>query len=233
MDCAPLGFKANECGAGVFVSADGGETWDDRISGKEIPEISAGGKDGLIAGFHTAIVQRMDGSLLAFGRTNLSTGLVPIDGRMPQSISHDMGHSWTYSASPFPTVGGGQRLAMIRLVEGPILFVSFTDERPVGGDGMTFVDEEDNSFTGYGMFAALSYDEGETWPIRRLLTTGDSAREMDGGGNTHKFIMDDTHAETRGYLGITQTPDRVIHLISSRYHYRFNLAWIERVKPVG
>lgn len=230
MDYASLGFKANECGAGVFMSADGGETWDDRISGKEKSEIVAGGKGGLIAGFHTAVVQRTDESLLAFGRTNHGTGLVPIDGQMPQSISYDMGHSWVYSASPFPTVGGGQRLAMTRLAEGPILFVSFTDERPVGGEGMMFKDENGNAFTGHGIFAAISYDEGETWPIRRLLTTGGPAREMDGGGNTHKFILDETHAETRGYLGVTQTPDRVIHLISSRYHYRFNLAWLEGVR---
>ena len=30
-----------------------------------------------------------------------------------------------------------------------------------------------------------------------------------------------------GYLAITQTPDGVIHLISSRLHYRFNLAWLK------
>ena len=233
MDYAPLGFKANECGAGVFVSADGGETWRDRISGKQMPEIVAGGNGGLIAGFHTAVVQRTDGSLLAFGRTNVGTGLTPLDGQMPQSVSYDMGQSWTYSASPFPVVGGGQRLAMIRLAEGPILFVSFTDNRPVGGTGMTFWNGKGDSFPGYGMFAAVSYDEGETWPVRRLLTTGGLAREMDGGGNTHKFVMDETHAETRGYLGMTQTPDNVIHLISSRYHYRFNLAWLELVSGVS
>ena len=39
--------------------------------------------------------------------------------------------------------------------------------------------------------------------------------------------MDDTHAEPAGYLASTQTPDGVIHLISSRWHYRFNLAWLK------
>ncbi len=46
---------------------------------------------------------------------------------MPQSISSDMGKTWTYSASPFPEIGGGQRLALLRLKEGPIILISFTD----------------------------------------------------------------------------------------------------------
>ncbi|MBM3493037.1 MAG: hypothetical protein FJX72_01750 [Armatimonadetes bacterium] len=31
-----------------------------------------------------------------------------------------------------------------------------------------------------------------------------------------------------GYLAATQTPDGVIHLISSRLHYRFNLGWLKQ-----
>ena len=54
---------------------------------------------------------------------------------------------------------------------------------------------------------------------------------MDGGGNTGRFTMDATHAEPAGYLAATQTPDGIIHLISSRLHYRFNLAWLENANP--
>ena len=226
VDYAPPGYKANECGAGVFMSPDGGESWDDRISGKDRPNIRAGGSGGLIAGFHTAIVQREDGSLLAFGRTNADGGLVEIDGRMPQSVSADMGRTWRYSASPFPPVGGGQRIAMLRLQEGPILFCSFTDRNNAEPSGMRFVGADGKPFTGYGLFAAVSDDDGESWPIRRLLSPGGEPRTMDGGGNTHEFHADDTHAEPRGYLAITQTPDGVIHLLSSRNHYRFNLPWL-------
>lgn len=39
--------------------------------------------------------------------------------------------------------------------------------------------------------------------------------------------MDENHAEPRGYLAGTQTPDNVVHILSSRLHYRFNLAWLE------
>jgi len=71
---------------------------------------------------------------------------------------------------------------------------------------------------------ALSYDEGATWPVRKLVTPGEG--EFDGGAWTRTFTTSDTWAEHRGYMAATQTPDNMIHLISSRLHYRFNLAWI-------
>jgi hypothetical protein len=80
----------------------------------------------------------------------------------------------------------------------------------------------------FGMFAALSFDEGKSWPAKRLITGGGPKREIDGGGNTGKFIMDGTHAEPKGYLASTQTPDGLIHLISSKQHYIFNSAWIRQ-----
>jgi hypothetical protein len=39
--------------------------------------------------------------------------------------------------------------------------------------------------------------------------------------------MDENHAEPRGYLAGTQTPDNMIHLITSRFYYKFNLAWLK------
>jgi hypothetical protein len=75
------------------------------------------------------------------------------------------------------------------------------------------------------MFAAISYDEGKTWPVRKLMTPGEG--EFDGGAWTRTFKTDATHAEPRGYLAATQSPDNVIHLISSILHYRFNLEWLE------
>ena len=90
---------------------------------------------------------------------------------------------------------------------------------------MEFADINGRSFTGYGMYAALSFDEGQTWPIRKLLTPGKG--DYDGGGNTGKFTATPTHAEPGGYLAATQTPDGIIHLISSRLYYRFNLKWLQ------
>lgn len=91
---------------------------------------------------------------------------------------------------------------------------------------MEFTDAEGNTFRGHGMYAALSYDEGKTWPVKRLITDG-KERHLNGGAWTGYFTMDATHAEPRGYLAGTQTTDNVIHILSSRIHYRFNLSWLE------
>ena len=174
-----------EAGTSLHVSKDGGKTWED-----------TGSK---IAGIHAGIVERKDGSLMAFGRGNA------IDGHMPCSISYDGGYTWTYSATEFPPIGSGQRLVLKRLQEGPIMLCSFGEN---------------------GLFVALSYDEGATWPVKKLLTDG-RTRVLDGGAWTGTFTLDATHAEPKGYLACTQSPDGIIHLLSSRVHYRFNLQWIE------
>ena len=175
-----------EAGTSLHVSKDGGKTWEDTGS--------------TIAGIHAGIVERKDGSLMAFGRGNA------IDGHMPCSISYDGGYTWTYSATEFPPIGSGQRLVLKRLQEGPIMLCSFGEN---------------------GLFVALSYDEGATWPVKKLLTDG-KTRVLDGGAWTGTFTMDATHAEPKGYLACTQSPDGMIHLLSSRVHYRFNLRWIEK-----
>ena len=91
--------------------------------------------------------------------------------------------------------------------------------------GMTFTGKDGRTYTGYGMYAAVSYDEGKTWPVRRLLTDG-VERYLNGGAWTQFFHMDKTHAEPRGYMALTQSPDNRIHLVSSRIYYCFNLAWL-------
>ena len=113
------------------------------------------------------------------------------------------GHSVQMAATTF----------RVRRLPDPTPFISFTDANG-------------NSVRGYGAYVALSYDEGRTWPVCRLLTDG-IERYLNGGAWTQFFVMDDTHAEPRGYLAATQSPDGMIHLLSSRIHYAFNLAWIE------
>ncbi len=205
-------------GTAVHISRDNGETWTDPGTGREAPKFAAGTTGGWVAGIHAGVMQLKNGSLMAFGRGNT------INGKMPKSISKDMGANWTYSASEFQPIGGGQRLILRRLLEGPILFVSFTNR----STGMKLKDSSGRQRQVFGMFAALSFDEGETWPVKRLLTDGGAARKIDGGGNTGRFIMDPTHAEPRGYLAATQTPDGLIHLIASKQYYVFNLAWVRQ-----
>jgi len=206
-------------GSAVLVSRDDGKTWIDPGEDAPAPDFLAGSTGASIAGIHAGFVQLSDGRLLAFGRGN------NIDGRMPMSISDDLGKTWTYSASPFPPIGGGQRLVILRLREGPILFCSF-------GREVRFHDAAGNKQVGSGLFAALSPDEGQSWEIKRLITDDGRPRTVDGGGNTGRFIMSATSAEPRGYLSICQTTNGVIHLISSKQHYAFNLVWLNTPPPV-
>lgn len=215
-------------GTAVHLSRDRGLTWHDQGEGKPQPTFAEGTEGGWVAGIHGGVVQLSDGCLMGFGRDNNNRG------RMTMSLSADLGETWTYQASDFPPIDGGQRLALLRLREGPILIITFTDHKrsPLNTmKGITVRNAAGHEVEVYGMFGAVSFDEGRTWPIKKLLTPGGPAQEMNGGGNTGKFIMDATHAEPAGYLSITQSEDGVIHLISSRLHYRFNLAWLEEPMP--
>lgn len=84
-----------------------------------------------------------------------------------------------------------------------------------------------------GLFAALSTDEGRSWQVKRLIRAQGRPRVVDGGGNTGKFIMSYRRAEPKGYLSVCQRPDGVIHLISSKQHYAFNLAWLRTPAPAA
>jgi hypothetical protein len=133
--------------------------------------------------------------------------------KMPVSFSSDLGETWSYEASEFPVVSNTQRPVLLRLKEGPILLCSFTDQarelKKSSAKGLPFKSAE-GEFTGVGLFAAVSYDEGKTWPDRRLITPGNSAK-----------------ADTNGYLALIQARDGRLHLLTSSKHYTFNLAWIK------
>ena len=205
-------------GTAVLISRDGGRSWRDPGEGKPKPQFRAGARGAWIAGIHAAVVELKDGRLMSFGRGD------PIDGHMPKSVSSDGGATWEYSASPFPPIGGGQRLVLLRLAEGPIFFASFAQKMPIK-------DASGRERTVSGLFGALSFDEGQTWPARRLVTDDGPPREIDGGGNTGRFILSPDSAEPRGYMAVCQAGDGVIHLISSKQHYAFNLAWLKTPMP--
>ena len=214
-------------GAAIHISKDGGATWHDPWDGAPLPDFHEGGSGSTIAGIHAGVVQLADGSLMALARGN---SIEDEQGRlrMPMSLSKDGGKTWEYHASEFPPIDGGQRLVFTRLKEGPLLLISFTDHplrTPENERGMLFPDRAGNNYRGYGLYAALSFDEGKTWPVRKLLTDGET-RFLNGGAWTRFFLMDQTHAEPQGYMAATQTPDGMIHLVSSRLYYRFNLAWL-------
>jgi len=220
-------------GTAIHISKDDGRNWQDPSSDTGRPSFVSGGRGGSIAGIHGGVLQLKDGRLMALGRGD------NIDGHMPMSISTDMGSTWTYSASEFPPIGGNQRLVLIRLREGPLLFVSFTHDffryrrNPDKTPPFFVTDAAGGKRQIYGMFAALSFDEGETWPIKKPITPGGPPRQLTGVTLSGSFLLDDTHAEPRGYLSACQTPDGVIQLISSGLHYAFNLTWIKTPIPAS
>ena len=210
-------------GTAIWLSDDNAETWYDPGAGQPIPEFADGKRGGWIAGIHAAVVELTDGRLMAYGRGDT------IDERMPKSVSSDGGKTWRYSASQFPPVSGGQRCVLLRLQEGPIFLASFTGDRRTPTP-MPIIDASGNERLVTGLFCALSFDDGETWRHIRLITDDMEDREietMDG----RPFTMGLNSAEPGGYLAVCQAQNGIIHLISSRQHYQFNLAWLKELPP--
>ncbi|MFW5835466.1 MAG: SUMF1/EgtB/PvdO family nonheme iron enzyme [bacterium] len=209
-------------GSAVHISNDNGKTWVDPGRNEPKPVFEHGRKGSWIAGIHAGIVELDDGSWMALGRGD------EINGRMPLSISKDKGKSWSYSSSPFSPVGSAQRVALTRLEEGAILLLSFDDD-------LLQIDKHGNEFYASGMFAALSFDEGKSWPVKKLITPGNKRYVLDAPCNIRwgeQFsILDRGRGESRGYLTATQSADGMIHVLSSGTHYSFNMAWLLELPP--
>ena len=198
----------------IVLTVDGRRTlWMSRDEG-----LSWYNPGGSILGIHAGVVQLKDGSIFALSRSNGDRK------KMPISISRDGGKSFTYEPSEFPPIGGGQRLALLRLKEGPLFFASFAQ------DGIEVTDSSEQKRLVYGLFAAVSEDEGRSWPYKRLVSDDGPGRTIectDGGAVT----LSARSAEYRGYLSVCQSADGLIHLISSRNHYAFNLKWLKTAPP--
>jgi hypothetical protein len=187
----------------VFVSRDQGISW-----------ATAGGS---IRGKHAPVIGLGDGRLMAMGRQR------DIDGKMQMSISADMGKTWEYSASEFQPVSWGQRAVLLRLKEGPILFASFCKRMLVDNAG-------GKQHEVSGLYAAVSFDEGKTWPHRRLVTDDGPQRQI-GSLNGVPVTLSPHNSESVGYLAICQSPDGVINVLTSWQHYSFNLKWVMTQPP--
>lgn len=211
-------------GSVIHLSKDNGKTWINPAGSLgQTPNFKQGAEGNIIAGIHAGVVQLQNGDLMAFGRDDN----IKIDNSyyMPMSLSKNGGQSWTYQATEFPPISSGQRLVLRRLNEGALLLISFTDASITNRKGMQFIRKDGTTYTGYGMYAAVSFDDGKTWPVKKLITDG-KERFLNGGGFTGYFRMDGQYAEPKGYLAATQSPDNIIHLFSSALHYRFNLKWL-------
>ena len=194
----------------LWVSNDNGLTWTN--------------PGGNILGNHPGGVQLDDGRIFGFGRG------APIEGRMPISISSDGGKTFTYTPSEFPPIGGGQRLVILKLREGSLFFASFANDDGTSKAPVMITDSNGSRHQAKELFAAVSLDNGKTWPYKRIVTDDGPGRPIectDGGAVT----LSGRSSEHRGYLSVCQALDGVIHLISSRQHYAFNLKWMLTPPP--
>jgi len=200
------GFYALSCDKGpnvLWVSRNQGLSWNK--------------SEGSIRGKHAAAVQLTDGRLMGLGREG------NINGKMPMSISNDMGKTWEYLPSDFQPVSWGQRSVLLRLRQGPLLFASFCKK-------MMIMNTSGKQHVVSGLFTAVSLDEGKTWPYRRLVTDDGPGRQietMDGD----LITMDAHNTESVGYLSVCQSADDIIHLLTSRQHFAFNLKWLMTTPP--
>ena len=154
-------------------------------------------------------------------------------GKMPQSRSMDQGRTFTSSASEFPPLSTVMRPAVIRLAHSnpafdpdgrgrrPILLVSIVS------NGIRARDANGRETTVYGTYAALSWDEGETWPVKRVMSDVKTGHTHYRAGPWNAdMTLDATHGQDKAYWAATQTPDGIVHLSDSRLVYAFNLAWL-------
>jgi formylglycine-generating enzyme required for sulfatase activity len=204
-------------GSSVNWSNDGGKTWLMRTV-----------KDGP-PGNHVGGVELKDGRILAFSRDRGRT----FDGKLPQSLSSDQGRTWTFSATEFPPVSTVQRLALLRLeYSNPALDPDGLGRKPIllismASDGMKGRDANGNETTIYGTYAALSWDEGKTWPVKRVMSDVKSGSKGYVGAPWNRtFTLDATHGQNKSYWAATHTPDGIVHLTDGRLLYAFNLAWL-------
>ena len=196
-------------------------------------------REGHINGNHPGVLQLVDGRLRGYVRQKEVEAKEVITTytdlgkkythkarkwRMAQGTSSDGGRTWVREPSIFPGIGGGQRLALLRLRQGPIFIASFADR------GIIITDASGQKREVRGLFAAISDDEGRTWSNIRLVSDDGPGRpvETTNGG---MFAMSSRNAEYRGYLSVCQAPNGLIHLISSIEHYTFNLAWLRTAPP--
>ena len=147
-----------------------------------------------------------------------------MDGMMPMSVSDDVGETWAYSASCFQPIRRCQRLVLMRLREGPIMFASFANEP------LTIVDASGGERRIEGMYTAVSHDEGETWTNHRPVSDDGLERPIESfdGFSTP---MSASRSEPVGYLAACQARNGLIHLVSSRNHYAFDYAWLVTPPP--
>jgi sulfatase modifying factor 1 len=195
-----FGADAHPHNSAMWISRDQGATW-------QVTE-------GLINGIHAAIVELKDGRIMALGRGG------NVDHHLPMSITDDYGKTWKAEATELPPITYTQRFSMKRLAEGHIALATFLPDvshlRP----------EQPTDRELAKLCICISYDDGKTWPVRRILTDETGDRGVTGMSNS-RIYMGPGSGEPTAYVTLTQARNGLIHVVSSVNHYAFNLKWAE------
>jgi formylglycine-generating enzyme len=209
--------KSTSC---IIVSEDGGKTWETRgFSGNT--ETS-----NRIAGIHANVVEIADtngdgqNDLLAIGRD----GGRNFKGVLPKSISTDGGFTWSRSATELPSISTGKRVSLIRLDysersgKEPLMMTGFGE--------LEAKDTNGKSALVSGLYAALSFDEGKTWPAKYRKIISDDSGDIEIAPWQRKATLIQTAGQPEGYMSATQTPDGMIYLTDGKIVYSYNLSWL-------
>ncbi len=196
----------------IYVPTDGigGQSllWASRDNG--VTWFDTGGRTG---GRHTTFALLRDGSILGMGGKSTD-----IDGYMPASLSRDKGRTWTITRTPFAALGPNQRPTLLRLASGRLFFA---------GDYQHYNGKSPSSITTRGSYVAISSDEGQNWTIRSL--PGARLHRSQAIAD-HQGSMSANKDGTLGYSVARQSPNGVIHLLSTMnhpaQHFELNEAWI-------
>ncbi len=212
-------------GTSYFKSGDNGMSWSEMTRvGWQAEQFGKDGEQaGWAAGWHAPLAIGADGTFLAIGRT------ADINDHAPLSVSTDEGQTWTYSPSEFPPISSAQRPVMMRLAEGPLMIVWYTDSsdkwfKSKDPEGIWITDAAGKKRRVYGTFTALSFDDGKTWIHRKLVPSDPESPWL-------KSLPCQSGSDPNGYLSATQTPDGMIHLMSTQRYFCFNLAWLMAPTP--
>lgn len=152
-----------------------------------------------LGNIQATLAQRADGTLVAYMRDN-----GPPPKRLHVSESHDRGETWSrVEDSDIPNPGSGCDLVTLR-------------------NGNWLLVHNDTEKGRHSLAAALSTDEGKTWPFKRQL-------EFDSRGEK---------ATRSHYPAVIQGADGALHVVYSYHHSdrtnrhrtikyaRFNEAWV-------
>ncbi|MBM3934491.1 MAG: hypothetical protein FJ319_09350 [SAR202 cluster bacterium] len=187
----------------LWASTDGGKTWRDT--------------GGRTHGRHTTFAELADGRILGMGGKTSE-----YEGFMPRSLTADGGKTWEKLKTHFSPGAFNQRPSLLRLKSGRLFFAC--DAQP--NRGASPMKER-------GTLVALSDDNGETWHIKTLAAAqihDAHAHGKDTGKESGWHSAPEHHENTLGYSVATQSPDGVIHLVTSTnhpcLHFEMNEAWI-------